>query len=56
LPEIIRIAEALHYAERMRRAGVPIKRRAKILRRWNGFAYALRVEMRRLVRDMQREA
>jgi hypothetical protein len=53
--DVIRLAQALNYAERMRRAGVPVKVRKKILRRYHApFNYAISREVAGVIRDMRR--
>ena len=51
LRDLPRVMEAVNYSERMKKAGVPDKVRLKILRRWNPWPYAMRQEMRGLIRD-----
>jgi hypothetical protein len=53
LRQLPRLIEGANYNERMRRAGVPDKVRQKIMRRWNGWAYALRQEMKGLIKDIE---
>jgi hypothetical protein len=52
--EVIRLATALNYSERMKRARVPDKVRRKILRRFSLFPWFMRKEMQQLIEDMSR--
>lgn len=54
LADICRLAEAVNYSTRMKVAGVPDKRRRKILARWSPLPYALHKEMNALIMDLKR--
>jgi hypothetical protein len=53
LGETIRLATALNYVTRMRRAGVPEKRIRRIEARWLPWPWACRREMAALIEDMR---
>lgn len=56
LQDLVRLVPAVHYSERMKRAGVPEKVRRKILRRWtSAFCWAKAREMAALIEDLRSE-
>ena len=56
LHQVVRLAEALSYVDRAKRAGVPPKHVARIAARFSPTVYFMRKEMAGVVRDMQKRA